>query len=392
MKNISGLLIKMNREQQGLKQEYLSKGICAVSYLSKIEKGLIVPSEEIIRLLFEKLAITYYDDEEFIREGKILFEEIYKFRYLGITPEEDNLAKINDNRDKFLNSPLYLDYQLFVIAENLFELKDIQLLKLKEYMDSEQLFKAYFFTGIVKEDMSMLKEAFQIKHAPEILYGMGNIKWWEGKYYEAIELYLEALNQAYAEGYIKLQMDICLMLGHVYMDFHVATMQKYYDKALLLSRLLNNITMECNIYYHMGIAYTKGNFKKAEENLLKALKLCPVTDQDYLVKIYQKLCFLYFKYGQNDKAQEYYERAAKLSQSDLVNQLLQIMAETEDYIHCKEYISQLAFVYNQSRRSNKFSNTKYYGDFLLKAYKANRKYKEALTVSEYIYSYLSQDI
>ncbi|MGB8450706.1 MAG: hypothetical protein WCD89_00100 [Anaerocolumna sp.] len=66
------------------------------------------------------------------------------------------------------------------------------------------------------------------------------------------------------------------------------------------------------------------------------------------------------------------------------------MVETEDYIHKKEYINQLTAIYNQSRKNNKFSNTKYYGDFLMEAYKANRKYKEVLAVIEYIYAILAR--
>ncbi|MBU5675164.1 helix-turn-helix transcriptional regulator [Alkaliphilus sp. MSJ-5] len=57
-KNITGLLIKSNREKLGLKQEYLCKGICSISYLSKIEKGNIVPSED-INLLEEAKKINY---------------------------------------------------------------------------------------------------------------------------------------------------------------------------------------------------------------------------------------------------------------------------------------------------------------------------------------------
>ncbi len=282
MKNITGLLIKLNREKQGLKQEYLSRGICAVSYLSKIEKGNIIPGDEIIRLLFEKLNIKYQNDEEFVKQGKLLFEEIYKSYYFGIPADKEKLEEIKRNKDRYLNSPLYIDYQLFELMDQLWDLDSIHILKFKEYMDKEQLFKAYYISGLVYEDMEMLQEAKQIKYAPEIMYGMGHAKWREGKYYEAIELFLESLNLAYSEGYIKLQMDICLMLGHIYMDFHLPTMQKYYDKALLLSKLVNDNSMDYLVYYHMGIAYSTKNFIKAEEKLIKAVTSCPADDPDSL--------------------------------------------------------------------------------------------------------------
>lgn len=391
MKSIYGLLIKVNREKQGLKQEFLCRGICAVSYLSKIEKGLIMPSEEIIRLLFEKLGIAWYEDEDFLKKGKLELEELYKMRYLGVPRDKEKVENINKSKDKYLNSPLYLDYRLFELMERLWELKDIRILDLKEYMEPDQLYKAYYITGMVKKDMDMLWEARKIKYAPEVLYGMGNIKWREGKYYEAIELFLEALNLAYIEGYIELQMDICLILGHIYMDFHLPTMQKYYDKVLMLSKLMEHNSMDYYVYYHMGIAHTSKDFIKAEENLLKAAGTCPKEDHNMLEKTYQKLCFLYLKYDMKEKAGQFYEKAMEFNHLEEVNKLIGIMVCTQDYIHSREYIKQLAGIYNRSRKHHKFSNTKYYGDFLIEAYKANRKYKEALAVAEYIYAFLTQE-
>lgn len=45
-----GLVIKMERLRQGMKQITLSKGICTPSYLSKIENNITLPGEDIITL------------------------------------------------------------------------------------------------------------------------------------------------------------------------------------------------------------------------------------------------------------------------------------------------------------------------------------------------------
>ena len=52
-----GHLIRAERIRQEMKQVVLAKGICTPSYLSKIERNLIAPSEEIITLLFNRLGI-----------------------------------------------------------------------------------------------------------------------------------------------------------------------------------------------------------------------------------------------------------------------------------------------------------------------------------------------
>ena len=52
-----GHLIRAERIRQEMKQVVLAKGICTPSYLSKIERNLIVPSEDIVTLLFNRLGI-----------------------------------------------------------------------------------------------------------------------------------------------------------------------------------------------------------------------------------------------------------------------------------------------------------------------------------------------
>lgn len=386
MKNIVGLLIRKNRERLNLKQEYLCKGICSVSYLSKIEKGNIIPSEEIIQMIFDRLDIKFNNNLEFINRGKNILDSIYKSNYFGITIKSELLEEVRDNRSIYLNSLLNIDYQLFELFDKLYEIKDTDILKYKDYMDNEQLYKSYLITGFIDEDIRLLEEAKKIKYTAEVINQMGLIKWFEGKYYEAIELFLEALDLAYKEGCVKLQIDICMVLGNIYMDFHLPTMQKYYDKALLLSQLINNYDISYLVFYHMGVAYLSTEFSSSEEYLLKALDLCSKDKLDSLEKVYQKLCFLYLKYGRRDIAKIYYEEAVKLNNFNPINELIKIMIKCEDYVTSEEYLHKLMDIYTTSKMSNKFSNTKFYGDFLIDAFKANRKYKDALKVTEYLYS------
>ncbi len=105
MKNIRGLLVKLNREELGFKQEYLCNGICAISYLSKIEKGEIIPSDEIMNLLFTKLDMECCMDEKFIHAGKSIFNDIFESELTGIEIEPEKFKFIQKYNEQILISP-----------------------------------------------------------------------------------------------------------------------------------------------------------------------------------------------------------------------------------------------------------------------------------------------
>jgi len=52
-----GAIIKDLRKQQGLTQEQLARQICSRSYISRMEKGEVVPSAEILQSLAERLRV-----------------------------------------------------------------------------------------------------------------------------------------------------------------------------------------------------------------------------------------------------------------------------------------------------------------------------------------------
>ena len=59
-----GMRIRRERIKRNWSQSGLCYGICAVSYLSKIEQGKMEVSEEILKLLLERLELPWIDDKE----------------------------------------------------------------------------------------------------------------------------------------------------------------------------------------------------------------------------------------------------------------------------------------------------------------------------------------
>ena len=58
-----GMLISDRRKQKQWSQNELAEGICSVSYLSRLENGLVNPKEEIITKLFDKLWLSWPNDQ-----------------------------------------------------------------------------------------------------------------------------------------------------------------------------------------------------------------------------------------------------------------------------------------------------------------------------------------
>ena len=71
--NYQGYIIYRERLRRNWSQAGLCKGICTVSYLSKIESGKAEPSEEIVRLLLDRLDLEI--DQEIEREAAKLADQ-----------------------------------------------------------------------------------------------------------------------------------------------------------------------------------------------------------------------------------------------------------------------------------------------------------------------------
>ena len=56
--DLRGFLVRCHRLQRNYSQEGLCRGICAVSYLSKLEQGKVQAADEIYQALFHRLGIV----------------------------------------------------------------------------------------------------------------------------------------------------------------------------------------------------------------------------------------------------------------------------------------------------------------------------------------------
>lgn len=124
-------IIRIERVSQNMTQQTLAKGICSTSYLSKIEKGHIVPREHIREAILKRLNINSHllvtsQEEQFLSELRIAFQRaitINRPSHARIVWNHFNQFNIEfSNVENFYLCNLYLQ-RLAIIANE--PIKDI---------------------------------------------------------------------------------------------------------------------------------------------------------------------------------------------------------------------------------------------------------------------------
>jgi len=92
-----GELIRTNRVQQGISQEYLSYGICSVSSLSRIENGLQMPSRANFDALTERMGLSTELFPSFMNDREV---EAFKLKH---QINQKLIAARNDEAEILLN-------------------------------------------------------------------------------------------------------------------------------------------------------------------------------------------------------------------------------------------------------------------------------------------------
>ena len=120
-----GHLIRAERIRQEMKQVVLARGICTPSYLSKIERNQIAPSEEIaITILFNKLEMDIDTIQEKDYKSETEFENFLKDTYKKvITYVQINL--LEQKLHELESKALYLKMIHFITLILLFYVFDL---------------------------------------------------------------------------------------------------------------------------------------------------------------------------------------------------------------------------------------------------------------------------
>jgi HTH-type transcriptional regulator, quorum sensing regulator NprR len=111
-----GNFIRLHRKQQRITQEKLCDGICSITYLSKVENGKMLPSEEVCKLLGKRLGVQIVssaEQEQALEEIQSIIEQLYKEHELN---NSDNVNELYESllsyKDLLQHPIIYVEYQL----------------------------------------------------------------------------------------------------------------------------------------------------------------------------------------------------------------------------------------------------------------------------------------
>lgn len=387
--DLRGFLVRCHRLRKDYSQEGLCHGICAVSYLSKIEQGKVQAADEIYQALFQKLGIVFQNDAAWLAIWK---EKLRELAEAWFYKEQSDAEELSSQMESLLNSPLCVDALLVkaLYAEEQREAALEDAAVFLPYMKDEQLFLHHFLYALQAygeaEENVLQKILAALQEAQK--YGTWSILYQEkgyvyarlGDYSQALHHHLKAYDLACEEGFLPCMIDASMHIANCYSGMHAeGVMLKYYERCEHLCRSCSNVQMQAYVWYNIGSTYQQwGDLQKALPLLLKAYQ---VMDDTFLCC--HKLALLYeqlqrkeegFRYLQEMEVQM--EKAAHPGYDEILKFVKYRYGKTDGdaYITCLQKLCDSRLYFHGFRQ--------FHLSYLIEALKKKRRYKEVMQLME----------
>lgn len=365
---LAGAVIRRERLRRDWSQEGLCRGICTVSYLSKIEQGKAEGSPDVIRLLLERLDVPWYEDQETMEVGEKWVERCYE-AVLSCDPEDPgNLAPEFDAQGpRLASSPYGLD--VAVLRGFVYPEQPMEDTGLEEYLDRRQLALWRVQQERYQEALDLYPCAYTWLRAGIDHYARGD------SYTAAVECLSQAYQRASEQGYVRLMLLAKMYMGNCYCgQFQVEQMEEQYRVAQRLIQALGDESTLRVMKYNQASGYLGcGQYQKAYAYF-------STVDQPTGMEL-QKLALCCEKLGLIGEALEALDRADRINWNmELGRQmchLIRYRLEHPDYLHHPEYGTQLLQVFQDCQTQFPISFAAFHLPWVLEWYTTNRQYRSA---------------
>lgn len=373
-KKVVGFIIRRERMRRDWSQDGLCRGICAASYLSKIEQGRVEASEDILRLLYERLSLPWYGGEGALpalsERIDALYEQVYSGEFEALSEE---LSALAPQRDALLQSPAAPDIAVLEAAANWRGGTDAGVdAGMEQHLSPRGL-------ALLRLMQDRDAEAAAICPSALCSYWAGVAQYESGRSYTAaVENLQRAYSLAAGEGRARLMMLSRAYIGNCYCNqLDVENMEAHYTVAERLATALHDAGMLASIRYNRAAtALETGDYESAYR-YFSAL-------EEPTAMALHKLAICCEKLGRRDEAFSALNRAAAVEDTHmpagLAEEMLSLVRrrlENPDYLRDADYGAALLSCFERCRRELPIGYAAFHLPWLLEWYTANRQYKLA---------------
>lgn len=373
-KKVTGFIIRRERMRRDWSQDGLCRGICAASYLSKIEQGRVEASEDILRLLYERLELPWYGGESALPALSERIDELYELAYSGeFEVLREKISALAPQRDALLQSPAAPDIAVLEAAANWRGGTDAGVdAGMEQYLSPRGL-------ALLRLMQDRDAEAAAICPSALCSYWAGVAQYESGRSYTAaVENLQRAYSLAAGEGRARLMMLSRAYIGNCYCNqLDVENMEAHYTVAERLATALHDAGMLASIRYNRAAtALETGDFEGA-------YKYFSAVREPRLMDLH-KLAICCEKLGRREEALAALDAAEATEETyipaELAGAMLRLVRcrlENPDYLHDADYGAALLDCFERCRRELPIGYAGFHLPWLLEWYTANRQYKLA---------------
>lgn len=361
-----GLLLRLLRLERNWSQETLCHGICAVSYLSKIEQGKVEANEQLVTDLFERLDITWKESAEMVTLRDDLYEGIFSG---DGTFTKQKLCVLEDNWDQMAIGPCYTDF--LVIRAFYHRKPEMVPQELEPLLDIRQ-------QALLALLRDRHEEAYRMYPCPLTAICLGEEALLKGNYTLSMEYFQVAYDMAAREGYAHVMLFAqhcmaasCTDLGNMDAMYHHSRIAERLARALGADDVLKVI--------HYNIAATKAEYGDYEN----AYAYFSALEEPDVLALH-KLAVCCEALGKKEDALAALKQAEKMeSDIALKNEmcaLVRYRLEHPDYLHDPAYGEMILNTYERIEKELSSGFARFHLRWVTQWLTSNRQYRKAFEI------------
>lgn len=359
----AGALLRMLRMERNWSQETLCQGICAVSYLSKIEQGKVQPNESLLKDLYARLDIPWDNLPE--GEGRDLCEQLYELVFADDIPELQKSREFGLLRQEGIAmGALYLDY--LVLRAYCCRDKSLIHESLLPLLDSRQLCLIHLLDSRIEEALRVYPCALTAKNAGIHDYQSGN-------YVSAIARLQQGHDLAVEHGYVRIMLFCRTFMANCYSDLRKTDlMHSHYTAAKRMARSLGETEVLRAIEYNeASTAVECGDYERGYA-YFSGLEKLSVLDA-------HKLAICCEKMGRPVEALTMLNVVREDAQGieKKMCDLVRFRLKNRDYLHDSEYGKLLLDTFSEIRNTLPVGYARFHLPWVEEWCTANRQYRAA---------------